>query len=340
MRSARLLFLASVWASVAATGVLIFAMFLGVLGIREAAAATTEKPTSSAPDPKTCRVPPVPSGTAPDKKARQKASAQIDVARSAYIKGDFAVALTALQDAYALDPSIDTLYNLAQACREAGLENEALPLYEEVLKRNPNIEQKKASQNKILELRTRVAAAESARADKAIEEKRLTDAVACLERAAALDPQPSYQRKLGSVRAQIADEEATANFQKGEYVQALIGWDTAYKADARPSFIYHKAEAMQKAGQRREAAVEYERFLKESPEAEQPELRAQATARAMELRKPLPVSTERPPVYKRWWFWTAIAGAVVVATGVGVGLALRPKAPEAPEGVTVFMTSF
>jgi hypothetical protein len=39
----------------------------------------------------------------------------------------------------------------------------------------------------------------------------------------------------------------------------------------------------------------------------------------------------RTPVYKKWWFWTAVGGAVVVAVGVGVGvgLALSPG-PSAP----------
>ena len=36
----------------------------------------------------------------------------------------------------------------------------------------------------------------------------------------------------------------------------------------------------------------------------------------------------RPPVYRRWWLWTAV-GAVAVAVGVGVGVALAPG-PSAP----------
>ena len=40
----------------------------------------------------------------------------------------------------------------------------------------------------------------------------------------------------------------------------------------------------------------------------------------------------RVPLYKRWWFWTAIAaGVVAVATGVGVGVGVRPD-PVLPSG--------
>lgn len=47
---------------------------------------------------------------------------------------------------------------------------------------------------------------------------------------------------------------------------------------------------------------------------------------------PKPVKIEPPkPLYKRWWFWTAIGGAAAVGAAVlGVGLALRP--PSCPDG--------
>jgi hypothetical protein len=36
---------------------------------------------------------------------------------------------------------------------------------------------------------------------------------------------------------------------------------------------------------------------------------------------------ETKPLFKKWWFWTAIGGAtlVVVAVGVGVGVGLRSE---------------
>jgi tetratricopeptide (TPR) repeat protein len=40
------------------------------------------------------------------------------------------------------------------------------------------------------------------------------------------------------------------------------------------------------------------------------------------LTKTAPAREERTPVYKKWWFWTAIGGVVVVGVGVGLGVGL------------------
>jgi hypothetical protein len=44
---------------------------------------------------------------------------------------------------------------------------------------------------------------------------------------------------------------------------------------------------------------------------------------------------EEPPVYKRWWFWTAVG--VAVAGGVAAALLLRPSSDNCPRGVTTCM---
>lgn len=48
---------------------------------------------------------------------------------------------------------------------------------------------------------------------------------------------------------------------------------------------------------------------------------------------PLPVVVQQKPLYKRWWFWTAI-GVVVAggASALAVGLTLRE--PSCPDGHT------
>jgi tetratricopeptide (TPR) repeat protein len=42
-------------------------------------------------------------------------------------------------------------------------------------------------------------------------------------------------------------------------------------------------------------------------------------------------ASDRPPLYKRWWLWTLVGGAVVVGAGVGLALGLthQPGAPTA-----------
>jgi hypothetical protein len=58
---------------------------------------------------------------------------------------------------------------------------------------------------------------------------------------------------------------------------------------------------------------------------------------------PLDVPMRRPttlPIYKRWWFWTAIAGGVALAAGLGAILALPARDAQVPPGVPVFDPSF
>jgi hypothetical protein len=47
---------------------------------------------------------------------------------------------------------------------------------------------------------------------------------------------------------------------------------------------------------------------------------------------PPPVQVVATPVYRRWWFWTAIG--VVVAGGVAAAFVLRPSSDNCPRGVT------
>lgn len=48
------------------------------------------------------------------------------------------------------------------------------------------------------------------------------------------------------------------------------------------------------------------------------------------------------PVYKKWWFWTALIGsaAIIGAVGVGLGIGLRPHSTQIPDGVPVYEITF
>lgn len=340
-------------------------LFLQVTLARSSFANGTAAPL----DPKLCAPPAATAQTPPDKKNKRKARAAIETARVAYDKGDFAASITALQEAYALDPLVDLLYNIAQACREAGLQREALTLYESVLKQNPTTEQKEASERKITELRPKVAEAEDKLASKALEGKQYTEASEGWKRAYQVNPLPIYlfrmaetqrlagrndeaiasydqflsrkpsgdsardaARHVGQLRAQKEDEKASAHFEKEEYIQATMSWDSAYKLDARPIYIFRKAEALYKANQTQEAINEYQRFLKAGP-SEERELRQQAEARVAELKSGDGPSLQSPsektkkPVYKRWWFWVALGGGAVTAVAIGVAIGRGPIDP-------------
>jgi tetratricopeptide (TPR) repeat protein len=44
--------------------------------------------------------------------------------------------------------------------------------------------------------------------------------------------------------------------------------------------------------------------------------------------KPVPIQVRSQPLYKKWWLWTAVAGAAVIVVGVSVGVTQsRPNEP-------------
>jgi len=47
---------------------------------------------------------------------------------------------------------------------------------------------------------------------------------------------------------------------------------------------------------------------------------------------PAPPVPDSPPVYKSWWFWTAVGGAVAAGVVAGAVIGTRPDGPRLSEG--------
>ena len=69
--------------------------------------------------------------------------------------------------------------------------------------------------------------------------------------------------------------------------------------------------------------------------------------RALPVVAAPPAKTGLVPVYKRWWFWTAIGGAALGAAAVGIGVGLSSESqlptdvqPSALDGAMIFGRSF
>ncbi len=61
-------------------------------------------------------------------------------------------------------------------------------------------------------------------------------------------------------------------------------------------------------------------------------------ASGADLTATAPTTSERTPVYKKWWLWTAVGGVVVVGVALGVGLGVGLHGASAPSshfGTTV-----
>lgn len=222
-----------------------------------------------------------------------------------YREGNWSDALADFRAGYALDPRPEFLINIAQTERRLGLLDDALASCERFLARAPESPLVAQVKQLMKELRS--------------------------ERAAA--------------QAEAAAAQGRALYDAGQYERALDAFQRAYMVNIdEPRYLLSLADCYRALHRTADARRFYRLFLHERPGA--PE-RAAVEAHLRELDHPAPppapppvappavasqplVLTNAPvetparrPAWRRWWFWTAIGGAVAVGVGLGVGLGLR-----------------
>jgi tetratricopeptide (TPR) repeat protein len=135
----------------------------------------------------------------------------------------------------------------------------------------------------------------------------------------------------------------TSYYDQARYGDALHEFEEAYRLSKRVGFLYNIGVCHEQLGHDDEAIAAYQGYLlsvsdeKERAEVQQrvDRLKAKKEAAAA-AAKPAPatnaiVATSPPPardkpVYKRGWFWGVMAGAaVVVVTGVAVGVVVGTR---------------
>jgi tetratricopeptide (TPR) repeat protein len=133
-------------------------------------------------------------------------------------------------------------------------------------------------------------------------------------------------------------------YKRERFVSAAKHFERGYDFDPRPAFLINAAQAYRAGKQPQKALTLYRKFVEVAPKSR---LRGQVDGLIVELEKelapkPKPAITPKPvpdfvkplppkpapktasrstPFYKKWWFWTAVAGVVVVGTATGVGVA-------------------
>ncbi len=131
------------------------------------------------------------------------------------------------------------------------------------------------------------------------------------------------------------------NLQK--FDEALEQYQKAFDAKPLPAFLFLIGQCHRNLGDYDAAIFSYKRYLKLEPEAENREQveelieeleqkKAEGDTERLGLGKrkkpkdkdeePPPENPEGAPVYKKWWFWTAV-GAVAVVGGVGIYYATK-----------------
>lgn len=186
-------------------------------------------------------------GSPADKAVKKKARAQLLASRRACEASDYAASLKALRESYATEPTLDTLFNIAQTCREAEAAAEAIPLHEFTLKNSEDDAIKADCQHRLGTLRPKVAKEKDAHAQKLLPAKQFTDAIQAWEQACKLDPQPAYL--LGLATAQRQGGQAVAAISTYERLSAVSSADDVAK-EARAAVVKLRTEQAELRAQR------------------------------------------------------------------------------------------
>jgi len=158
-------------------------------------------------------------------------------------------------------------------------------------------------------------------------------------------------------------EQAVALFEQGRFDAALSEFQAAYMQRQMPWLLINMGRTLHRLGKPKEALEQYDLYTKAESRID-PETRqrldkyvAQAQAQAQtQPADPAPAITPVPsgtpdkssqprpsdkPLYKKWWFWTAIGGAaaVVIVTGVAIGVTAG-RSSSLPSDVMVYRPAF
>lgn len=340
----RVVIVASLWAGVAKAG---------APDLHEPAPSSSAASSAAAAIPKEfCTKPQTKAGPA-DKNAQKTARTFLLAAKKAYDENNYLESAKSLQKAYESSPQVETLFNLAQTCREGGATKEALTLYEEVMASDPDDNIAVECRRHIPTLKVEAAAQLDKQAKELLAQKDTTKAAALAEEAFKLDGKPlyvfhlaeaqriggqsreailSYERylnlatgeerqpevlgHLSHLRAMDEERRAEEHTRAGEHTQAMASWQAAYRSEPRPIYTFRIAESARQAGATGEAIASYQRFLRDTHPPDFATERKSAEDYLPQLQKEQ--QDQKKPIYKRWWFWTIIGGA---AAGIGAGIA-------------------
>lgn len=150
----------------------------------------------------------------------------------------------------------------------------------------------------------------------------------------------------------------------GQYEAALVNYQTAYAKHPENWLLINIGRMQQKTNRSQQAIVTYQRYLALSTGSADPSLdnkartylrQAEAEVAAQQPRATLAPtvdtaagssrsSDKTPPVYRKWWLWTALGGGIVVATviglSVGISNASSVKPRTIPDGLSVYSPTF
>ena len=157
-------------------------------------------------------------------------------------------------------------------------------------------------------------------------------------------------------------QKAISLYESGRYEAALPEFQAAYASRQMPWLLINIGRTFHRLGRLDEAITLYNRYEQAVPNGDPEtikkvrEYKAQAevllaakgaaTPSTAEVTPPLvlPIAkgTAPQPLYKKWWFWTAIGGgvAVIAITGIAIGVATKSSPASYPPGTPVYQPMF
>lgn len=172
----------------------------------------------------------------------------------------------------------------------------------------------------------------------------LPESIAWAEATAASAAQPGACAAVAPC-AKLADEARLLS-RREQLDAALVSYQRAYAYCNDPVLLFNLARIYHRLNRLTEARDHYQRYLQAAP-GDDPKQRERASQYLKSLTEDAPASppptavTPPPnpnpppqapagptPIYKKWWFWTAIGGGVLAATALGVGLGLAAREPD------------
>jgi tetratricopeptide (TPR) repeat protein len=158
----------------------------------------------------------------------------------------------------------------------------------------------------------------------------------------ALAPRPASAEDASMRAAKRHFERGERLFALGKFDQALDEYQKAYDARPLPDFLFNIGQCYRNLEQYDEAMFSFKKYLKDTPDAPNRESVEKLVAE-LELKKERgegrnvrrPPPQGEKPMYKKWWFWTAV-GVVTVVGSVGIYEGAKSGPPNTDLGNIVF----
>ncbi|HUS68523.1 MAG TPA: hypothetical protein VMZ28_28505, partial [Kofleriaceae bacterium] len=151
---------------------------------------------------------------------------------------------------------------------------------------------------------------------------------------------------------------AAQDYQAGRYLPALEGYTHAYDLSPLPEVLFNIGQCHFQLSSWERAIFFYRAYLHDRPDAANRALVEQLIAEAeferdrSEAARAMPLPAEparreaeleaanRPPVYRRWWFWAAVGTAAVAGSAALYFMEDAPEGGKAGKGLGVPLLSW